>query len=55
MTTQGSDIDVMGPVDYLVVQFPAEQANFSGEAAELDEADESMVGGLLTPRVRPRR
>ncbi len=31
-----SDIDVMGPVDYLVVEFPADKANFSGEvAAEL--------------------
>ena len=31
-----SDIDVMGPVDYLVVEFPAGEADFSGEvAAEL--------------------
>ena len=31
-----SDLDEMGPVDYLVVEFPAGQANFSGEmAAEL--------------------
>ena len=29
-------LDVLGPVDYLVVEFPAEEANFSGEmAAEL--------------------
>jgi hypothetical protein len=33
---QASDMDVMGPVDYLVVEFPAEKADFSGEmAAEL--------------------
>jgi hypothetical protein len=33
---EDNDIDVMGPVDYLVVEFPAEKANFSGEmAAEL--------------------
>ena len=31
-----SETDVLGPVDYLVVEFPAEKANFSGEmAAEL--------------------
>jgi Family of unknown function (DUF6325) len=30
------DVDVLGPVDYLVVEFPADKANFSGEmAAEL--------------------
>jgi hypothetical protein len=28
-----SDIDELGPVDYLVVEFPADQANFSGEMA----------------------
>jgi Family of unknown function (DUF6325) len=27
------DVDQLGPVDYLVVGFPAEKANFSGEAA----------------------
>ena len=33
---EASDIDVMGPVDYLVVEFPVERADFSGEmAAEL--------------------
>ena len=31
-----SETDVLGPVDYLVIEFPAEKANFSGEmAAEL--------------------
>ncbi len=31
-----NELDEMGPVDYLVVEFPAGQANFSGEvAAEL--------------------
>ena len=29
-----SDLDEMGPVDYLVVEFPAGQANFSGEMAD---------------------
>ena len=27
-------IDELGPVDYLVVEFPADQQNFTGEAAE---------------------
>jgi hypothetical protein len=32
----GSELDVLGPVDYLVVEFPAAEANFSGAmAAEL--------------------
>jgi hypothetical protein len=31
-----TDIDELGPVDYLVIEFPAGQANFNGEmAAEL--------------------
>lgn len=29
-----SDLDVLGPVDYLVVEFPLDKANFSGEVAE---------------------
>ena len=34
------DIDELGPVDYLVVRFPAEKANFSGAmASELKSAD----------------
>ena len=28
-----TDIDELGPVDYLVVEFPTEQANFSGQMA----------------------
>jgi hypothetical protein len=33
---EASELDVLGSVDYLVVEFPAERANFSGEmAAEL--------------------
>ena len=33
---EASEHDVLGPVDYLVVEFPADKANFSGEmAAEL--------------------
>ena len=29
----GNAADVLGPVDYLVVEFPADRANFSGEIA----------------------
>ena len=37
-----AEVDELGPVDYLVVEFPAGQANFSGEmAAELS----SLVDG----------
>jgi Family of unknown function (DUF6325) len=33
---QDTDVDILGPVDYLVVEFPAGEANFTGEvAAEL--------------------
>ena len=33
---EGKNLDVLGPVDYLVVEFPRDKANFSGEmAAEL--------------------
>jgi len=28
-----TDLDELGPVDYLVVEFPADQANFSGQIA----------------------
>ena len=28
-----NDMDVLGPVDYLVVEFPADKANFQGEIA----------------------
>lgn len=34
---EGSSVDVLGPVDYLVVEFPADKADFSGRmAAELE-------------------
>jgi hypothetical protein len=37
-----SEIDELGPVDYLVVEFPADKSNFSGEmAAELASLVES--------------
>ncbi len=37
-----NDVDVLGPVDYLVVEFPADEANFQGEvAAELKALIES--------------
>ncbi len=37
-----SELDEMGPIDYLVVEFPAGHANFSGEmAAELARLSQS--------------
>ncbi len=42
------DVDELGPVDYLVVAFPAERANFSGEmASELKELIDSSTIRLL--------
>ena len=31
---QDANLDVLGPVDYLVVEFPADKADFSGEMAK---------------------
>lgn len=37
-----TDVDELGPVDYVVVEFPADRANFSGEmAAELSALTKS--------------
>ena len=42
------DVDELGPVDYLVVAFPAERANFSGEmASELRELIDSNTIRVL--------
>jgi hypothetical protein len=40
-----SDVDVLGPIDYLVVEFPADKANFSGEG--MDELKKLVDGGLV--------
>ena len=43
-----NELDEMGPVDYLVVEFPAGQANFSGEmAAELVVLNEAGIIRVL--------
>ena len=43
-----SDIDELGPVDYVVVEFPADQANFSGEmAAQLTALVKSGIVRVL--------
>jgi hypothetical protein len=43
-----SELDEMGPVDYLVVEFPAGQANFRGEmAAELAVLSEAGIVRIL--------
>jgi Family of unknown function (DUF6325) len=33
-TEQNTDLDSLGPVDYIVVEFPAGASNFTGEMAE---------------------
>ena len=44
----GIDVDKMGPVDYLVVEFPADKADFSGEiASELKKLTDSGVVRVL--------
>lgn len=40
-----NDVDVLGPVDYLVVEFPADKANFSGEVA--DELKDLVERGVV--------
>jgi Family of unknown function (DUF6325) len=43
-----SELDELGPVDYIVVEFPADRANFSGEmAAELSRLIESRTVRVL--------
>ncbi len=43
-----SELDEMGPVDYLVVEFPSGQANFTGEmAAELAVLNEAGIIRIL--------
>lgn len=47
-----ADIDELGPVDYLVVEFPAGESNFTGEmAAELA----ALRGGRHHPGPRSAR
>jgi hypothetical protein len=33
-TDTDTELEELGPVDYLVIEFPAGQQNFTGEAAE---------------------
>jgi len=40
-----SDVDELGPVDYVVVEFPADRANFSGEMAS--ELSALVKGGVV--------
>ena len=43
-----NELDVLGPVDYLVVEFPADKANFTGEiAAELNSLMDSGTVRVL--------
>src|SRR6187402_3059479 len=56
-TMEASELDVLGPVDYLVVEFPAARANFSGEMASelrsLVDRDLVRVLDLLIMRREP--
>ena len=49
--TIDTDVEELGPVDYLVIEFPAGHQNFTGEAAEelarLSEAGIIRVLDLL--------
>jgi hypothetical protein len=40
-----SDVDKLGPVDYLVLEFPADRANFTGEIA--DELTKLVEAGTI--------
>ena len=42
---EASNTDVLGPVDWLVVEFPVDKANFSGEMAQ--ELRSLVEGGLI--------
>jgi hypothetical protein len=42
---EGDVIDELGPIDYLVLEFPKDKANFSGEG--MDELKKLVDGGLI--------
>jgi hypothetical protein len=47
----GINVDELGPVDYLVGRFPADNANFSGEmASELKTLIDRNTVRVLRPR-----
>ena len=47
-TMSEGELDVLGPVDYLVVEFPADKADFSGAmAAELTALVSRRLGVRL--------
>ena len=48
MTDEAADLDTMGPVDYLVVEFPAGKQSFTGEmAAELARLSDAGIIRIL--------
>ena len=48
MTEEASELDTMGPVDYLVVEFPAGHQSFTGEmAAELLRLSDAGIIRIL--------
>src|SRR5580765_4100882 len=44
-TAQNTDLDTLGPVDYVIVEFPAGASNFTGEMA--DELVALVDSGLI--------
>ncbi len=48
MTDEDADLDTMGPVDYLVIEFPAGKQSFTGEmAAELARLSDAGIIRIL--------
>lgn len=48
MTDEAADLDTMGPVDYLVIEFPAGKQSFTGEmAAELARLSDAGIIRIL--------
>lgn len=48
MTEEAADLDTMGPVDYLVIEFPAGLQSFNGEmAAELVQLSDAGIIRIL--------
>jgi len=56
LVDQNTDLDSLGPIDYIVVEFPAGASNFTGEMAEellalVDAGTIRVIDVLiLTPR-----
>jgi hypothetical protein len=45
-TRQSTDLDTLGPVDYLVVEFPAGKSNFTGDVLILTKNEDGTVDAM---------